>query len=114
MKLDISGLIDDWGVNTVILRKSTVQTSSGRFSGVYSAVLSGTLWVQPRTDGGMSVRITGGLLDETTHVAISRKTLSIQAADRLLPSGSAYVYDVLDTDEDPTHNTIQLRRVKRT
>lgn len=119
MKLDISGLIDDWGKRTIVSRKSTTLTASKRYSGSFANVLSGTVWIQPvqkTTLGGLVGvrRADQGLLDETTHIAIARKTLAIVASDKLLPSGETYAYDVLDTQEDPTHNTIQLRRVKHT
>jgi hypothetical protein len=99
MKLDVSGLIDDWGKRTVVSRLSGTMTAAKKFSGTFVNVLSGTLWIQPVQD---------------THLAIARKTLALKAADRLAPSGESYLYDVLDLQEDPTHNTIQLRRVKRT
>ncbi len=119
MKLDISGLIDDWGKRTIVSRQSTSLTASKRLSGSFAAVLSGTVWIQPVagfTLGGTTGtrRAAQGLLDETTHIAIARKTLAVVSADKLLPSGETYAYDVLDTQEDPTHNTIQLRRVKHT
>jgi hypothetical protein len=112
MQADISGLIDDWGKRTVVSRLSSTLTASKRYSGSFAAVLSGTVWVQPV--GGSLKRSDPGLMDETTHIAIARKGIAIQAADRLAPSGETYLYDVLHIDEDPTHNTIQLRRVKRT
>ncbi len=112
MKADVSGLIDDWGKRTVVSRLSSTLTASKRYSGSFVGVLSGTLWIQPV--GGSMKRSDPGLMDETTHIAIARKTIAVQAADRLAPSGETYLYDVLHVEEDPTHNTIQLRRVKRT
>jgi hypothetical protein len=116
MKLDVSGLIDDWGKRTVVSRLSGTMTAAKKFSGTFVSVLSGTLWIQPvqDTQQGLFKRTEYGLNDETTHLAIARKTLALKAADRLAPSGESYLYDVLDLQEDPTHNTIQLRRVKRT
>lgn len=120
MKSDISGLIDDWGARTIVSRLSSTLTASKRLSGTFVNKLSGIVWIQPiamkGTLGGLTTvhRSPQGLLDETTHIAITRKTLAVQANDKLLPSGETYPYDVLDNEENPTHNTIQLRRVKHT
>jgi hypothetical protein len=115
MKADISGLIQDWGKRTIVSRLSGTMTASKRFSGSFVNVLSGTVWIQPVMDSqqGRFKRDDYGINDETTHLAIARKTLLVKASDKLLPSGESYEYDVLDLQEDPTHNTIQLRRVKR-
>ena len=122
MQSDISGLIDDWGKRTIVSRLSATLTASKRLSGTFVNKLSGIVWIQPIPMKGTLMgagpttvrRSLQGLLDETTHIAISRKTLAIQANDKLLPSGETYLYDVLDNEENPTHNTIQLRRVKHT
>jgi hypothetical protein len=115
MQADVSGLIDDWGRRAVVSRLSGTLTASKRVSGSFVNVLSGTVWIQPVQDSqqGLFKRTDYGLNDETTHIAIARKGLLLKAADRIAYSGESYLYDVLDLQEDPTHNTVQLRRVKR-
>jgi len=110
-KMDISGLISEWGVTAVVTRASGSLNGSGRFSGTFVTKTSGTVWIQP--DMGNYRRDLPGVLEETSHVAFARKTLNVLSGDRLLPAGDTYEYDVLDIQENPTHNVVMMRRVKR-
>jgi hypothetical protein len=110
-KLDFSGLLTVWGTASRVTRMSGSLNSTGRLSGSFVAKTSGTLWIQP--DAGNYRRDLPGKIEETTHVAFVRKTLDVRSGDRVLPSGDTYEYDVLDLQENPTHNVVMLRRVKR-
>jgi len=110
-RLDISGLITTWGVGSRITRMSGSLNATGRLSGTFVSKTSGAFWIQP--DTGNYRRDLPGKLEETTHVAFARKTLDVRSGDRILPSGDTYEYDVLDLQENPTHNVVMLRRVKR-
>jgi hypothetical protein len=111
MLLDISGLIAEWGVRSTVTRLSGSLNASKRFSGAFVAKASGSVWIQP--EDGNYRRGDAGALEETTHLAYVRKALNVLSGDRLLPVGDSYEYDVLSIDENPTHNVVLLRRVKR-
>ncbi len=111
MKADISGLISEWGIRSSIKRLSGSLNASKRFSGSFITKSSGLIWIQP--DAGNYRRGEPGQIEETTHVAFASKTLNVVSGDRILPSGDSYEYDVLDIQENPTHNAVMLRRVKR-
>ena len=111
MRADISTLIDDWGKNCVISRFSSTLNASGRHSGSYVGVSSGTYWIQPVQ--GMSSKEMEGFHEETTHIMFARVTANVQADDKVLPSGETYLYDVLAPIENQPHTMFQLKRVKR-
>lgn len=113
MKVDISGLIDDWGKRCLVSRFSANVTASARSSGTFVNVASGVFWIQPVA--GSSGRKEKGLEDRTTHMMFARLSSSFKAEDRISASGESYLYDVVSVDgENPTHLEIQLERIKRT
>ena len=113
MKADMSGLIVTWGKRCTITRLSTTQTASGRHSGSFATVASGTFVLQAAGDN-MSQRVAQGLHAETTHLVYGRfNSTNIKAADRLVASGESYFYDVTALEEYPQHTKLEVKRVKK-
>lgn len=114
MKLDVSGLLDDWGVRSIFKHFSGSTDGSGRRSGAWVAFASGTSWIQPVGDMGADVRQPEGVVEATTHIMFARTTVTLKAEDRVAATGETYEYDISDVAEYPTHREYHLRRVKRT
>ncbi len=118
MRRDISALIVDWGVSSIIKRKTTSRNSAGQISGSFASVGTQILWVQPYEGqsyrmGGQN-RIDAGILDDMTHQAYEHFSgTAVQAEDQITVSGESYVYDVIAVQILQTHRHLFLRQVKR-
>jgi hypothetical protein len=116
MQDDFSGLITDWGVSCVILRKAQTRNSAGQISSSFSTVGTETIWIQPyRRRGGAGGAIgNAGLLDDSAFEYFERFSgYAIQAGDQLAAAGESYVYDVLSTQTLAQHHHGYLKQVKR-
>ncbi len=111
MKLDMSGLIVNWGKRCTVQRKSATLTGAGRYSGSYAVVASGTFVIEPVRAN--SRRQEAGLLTDTTHLVYGRFNATLQAEDRLYASGVTYFYDVLGQENEPQHVRLQVKQVAR-
>lgn len=113
---DVSGMIGNWGKHCTISRASLTATNSGRYSGSYATVGSGTFIIEPLGSkyASKALRQQYGLLDDTTHILYGRTGSSINVEDRIFASGSSYWYDVLSTtDVQVTHVRAQVRLMKK-
>ncbi len=117
MRKDISALIVDWGVSSVIKRKTTTRNSAGQVSGSFASIGTQLLWVQPyegQTFNHGVNRMDAGILDRMTHQAFEHFSgTAVQAEDQLTVSGESYVYDVLAVQVLQTHRHLFLQQVKR-
>jgi hypothetical protein len=129
MQADIDQLISNWGKRHLITRASGSLNTAGRFSGTFVAQASGLVWIQPFT--GEYKRGDGGILDKVACIAFVSKSLDVRTGDKLLAmepmtaydqvlygeplTGQSiyFEYDVLDCQDNPTHNLFALRKAKR-
>lgn len=116
MRLDMSGLITDWGVSSVIRRKSTSRNSAGQISGTDSSVGTELLWIQPFEGQSYNEpgHVDAGILDKMTHQAYERFSGAVVTAeDQITVSGDSYEYDVIAVQVLQTHRHLFLKQVKR-
>lgn len=117
MRLDISGLISDWGISCKVHRKPATRNVAGQVSGSIVSVGTELVWLQPyagRARGRGESHIDPGILDKSTVEAFVRYSgVAMQVDDRLVATGQAYEYDVLSVQVLDTHQYLWLQQVKR-
>lgn len=116
MKLDISGLIQDWGVACSIRRQGVTLNTAGQVSAARTSAATETLWIQPVDSQAFRLGVVKepGLTDEMYFEYWEHFSgYAMQAGDQVLESGGVYVYDVLAVQKLQTHRHGFLRQVKR-
>lgn len=113
MREDISGLIDDWGVEVSILRRVGTLDDAGRNSVNYATVGTDEMWIQPMSPERRA-RMQGGVVAAVSHIGVKRyASFGVKKEDRIASPSEAYVYDVTDVENWPTHQNIYMNLVKR-
>jgi len=113
MRDEIRKLVEDWGKNSRITRFISTTDDTGRESGSFQTqAASEKLWIQPI--GGFSDVKEQGLDEQTTHLAFQLWSgTSMEAKDRILPSGNTYEYDVIRHHVKESHRVSELKLVVR-
>lgn len=121
MRAQIDTQINAWGVVCDIQRFSPSTDGAGRKTGAWASLVSGgvdeTIWIQPYTStrGETSDIAPQGLNAETTHIGFQKHSgTALVPKDRIVPSGAAFVYDVVEAQVHETHVEILLKQVRRT
>ncbi len=117
IRQDVSGLIDDEGLDCAVLRRAVGRDSAGRDNGAFATVSTDRFWIQPfessRAIFGQR-RLPAGVLSDVTHIATKRYgTTPVKKEDRVQSPGSPFVYDVIEQENWDTHTNVYLQLVKR-
>ena len=120
MRSQVSVQITGNGVVCDVKRFTASKDNTGRENGSWNSLISGgvheTMWIQPYsvTRGGSANVSTQGVNAETTHIGyqVYGGTAMIPK-DRVIATGSAFAYDVVDVQNYDTHNEILLKQVRR-
>ncbi len=113
MREDHRALVLEWGKNTVVSRFVSVVVAGGRESGSFVSSATEIMWVQPI--GGFSDIKEQGLDEATTHLLFQYWSgYTVQAKDRILPSGETFRYDVIRSNLKESHRVSELKQVRRT
>lgn len=120
MRAQIETQIVGNGVVSDVKRFTGTVDNTGRKNGDWVSLVSGgvdeVIWIQPMTGRfvGMSNVAPQGLSAETTHIAFQKHSGTVLIAkDRIVPSGSEFVYDVIASSTHETHRETMLKQVRR-
>ena len=114
MRAQFNSLLDaGWGAPFTLTRLTGSANATGRISGSFASVTLNSgerIWIQ--AIAGRSSIETKNLNAETTHLAYQKISgaTALKPKDRVLPSGSTYVFDVINTEVFETHRMSQLKQ----
>ena len=113
LRSDVSGLIQEWGVQCTVKRYSSTLNSAGRRSGAFATKATETMWLQPVT--GQGFRFEKGIDETTTHLVFQKHGgFDMQAEDQLIPTGETFELDVVAVHVKESHRFVEATRTKRT
>ena len=113
LRADISGLIQEWGVQCTVKRSSSTILSSGMRSGSFVTKATETMWVQAIR--GQGFRIEAGIDETSTHIIYQKHGgFDMQAEDQLIPAGETFELDIVAVHVKETHRMVEAKRTKRT